>query len=511
MQYKRNSRFAKSPRLILLLVLTLIGLFTLNHCTVNGSFTDKATTQTEIEVSQIIRTTTPTHTNKLNNPSSGITTIETATNSLHPMPTPSPTKTAHTIPTTTSKPNHSLDKTSDLLFLSKNELYRWDHVTNFTNILVKNVSEFVVDLSGMHIGIIKPENVAANGEKLFDIMLLDFDSMQLHSLGKFSGLADKLSISPKGNWLTVHILAKDQNIILINTDNTEEIVKLGNCGDETNSFCSGIVWSNDNKKLAWSDHKGIWVVSTDGTSPQLILDNKITVKDPEGNKTTIEVQFNELRWSPYGRFLLAEVSPIDSEVHWQSIIDTRRHHIASIPDTLSQEENEQNLLWLNDGTILLIQNPTNNDKNNTPFIKIWKATPTREDLLILKKFYRINPNYITTITNLPDSNSAITAHWPIQIRDEEILFGITWLDNKTSPVLLSLNLDSGKLTEISKLPVFTNKVFWAPDYSGVLIIGDHNSILYKSFLSNQLLDLSKILSSGSTNFFWLPPKPRKNN
>jgi len=387
---------------------------------------------------------------------------------------------------------------------------RWDHVTNFTSILVDSVSTFVVNKSGMRIGIIKPKKVVANGEKLFDLVLLDFNEMKLHTILNSVRTLDHISISPKGDWIAFRNLADNRSIYLISTtDNIVERLKLGTCGSIENDFCSGLVWSNDNLYIAWSDKSGVWVTKPEDIRTERIIEPEIIIKDPEGNISKVSVRFSNLQWSPYGRFLLAKVSSISSNIQWYAIIDTRRKKAALIPDTFSPIDTETNIFWTPNGRIILIQG-SDIAPDSSPYIKIWKVTPTRDDLILLEKSIKISSEMILNLSHLPDTESALTVHWTQQWKDNEILFGVTWQDNKTAPLLLKYDIENGKITEIAKIPIFSSKVIWSPDFSGVLIIGNHESLLYKSFISGEILDLSSILGINATNFFWLPPKPRSD-
>jgi hypothetical protein len=387
---------------------------------------------------------------------------------------------------------------------------RWDHVTNFTSILVDSVSTFVVNKSGMRIGIIKPKKVVANGEKLFDLVLLDFNEMKLHTILNSARALDHISISPKGDWIVFRSLADNGSIYLVSTtENNGERIKLGTCGQIDKVSCSELVWSNENLYLAWSDESGVWVTKPEEIRTERIIKPEIIIKDPEGNISKVSVRFSNLQWSPFGRFLLAKVSSISSNIQWYAIIDTRRKKVALIPDTFSPIDTETNIFWTPNGRILLIQG-ADIASDNSSYIKTWKVTPTRDDLILLEKNINISPGMILNLSHLPDTESALIVHWTQQWKDNEILFGVTWQDNKTASLLLKYDIENGKISELAKIPIFSSKVLWSPDFSGVLIIGNHESLLYKSFISGEILDLSSILGTNATNFFWLPPKPRSD-
>lgn len=492
------------------MIVVIAFIFLITACSSNTSIIATPSPLTNIKE---IRTKTPTKLSSIT--ATAINTQIIMSQEQLPSPTikDNPSENSSTTPTPlfpTAIPKLKPDQTSDLLFLSEGNLMRWDHITNFTNVLVESVSDFAVNNSGMLIGLIKPKKVIANGEKLFDLVLLDFNSMQLHTILKSESNLDHISISPKGNWIAYRSLSNNGNIYLISTtDNLGKKIKIGTCGQAEGNSCSELVWSKDNQKIAWSDKNGIWIAKPDKKSADLIIKSEIFIKDPEGSEIKVDVQFSNLKWSPFGRFLLTKVSSISSDIQWYAIVDTKRKNFALIPETFSHANNEINILWTTNGRILLIQN-SDTSPDKTAFIKIWKPTPTRDDLLLLERTTEIPSEMLLDIAHLPKTSADFFIHWSQQLKDDKILFGVTWLDNKTAPLLLEYSVENGKITEITKIPLQSSKVIWSPDFSGILIIENNTSFLYKSFISGDILDLSSILGLDATNFYWLPPKPRSD-
>src|SRR5690606_5459963 len=117
-------------------------------------------------------------------------------------------------------------------------------------------------------------------------------------------------------------------------------VEAGLCLPETAQDCASLIWSADSRELLWNDSRGIWVTQPPRGLARQVLENQISVTDPRGGKTDVQVSFNQLSWSPGGRFALAQVALIGSDVHWQAVLDTRMGRLIQVPDTYTLGEEQ---------------------------------------------------------------------------------------------------------------------------------------------------------------------------
>ena len=442
-----------------------------------------------VAVSKIItRTPTPTPISKISSPTSTI----------------QPTIIDKITPTITSSIDLNIKYSSDLLFLSENNLYIWNHTNNSVQILNENIFEYDADVKGKNLVLLKSQNMVANGVELFDLIVQDLETSEQLIIIDDSPRLYNLSISPNNEWVTYNPNQNGGKIIARNT-NSDQIIELGFCHQPLNSTCQSIVWSTDSREMLWGDQRGMWHMKLDWESPHLVTNNTIEVIDPDGNVSEISVTFDNFSWSPLGRYALCTIVPSTSATKWYAVIDTRRNRITEIRDSLLTGIQTTNVSWLLDGSFVVGYDAQING-NHILFLDLYRVVPTQGNLLQLINSYPLQKQIMPTPVTNSDQEWSYMIDWPEQLTGGQLNFGMLVSDANTPPILFKYIFDKNYLELINHIPSYTQMVYWAPDSSGALIVGVNNEIFFSHNEQGTLTDLHQVLGASATDFAWLPPK-----
>ena len=443
-------------------------------------------------------------------PSQEPTHTATSTGMGHPTISLSPTVHASkssTPPSPVLPTTQSPEMTSDLLYLTDGKLMRWDHVTDYSNLLASGVEEFAVSESGKKIALLKTTNITANGVELFILAILDFDTKQITNLIENTPRLYAVSISADGKWIAYTTDVGNGTIFVINTDDGEQKFEAGTCNHEDDGSCNKLAWSPDGGNLLWTDDRGIWKFNVELGSSHLLHPNVVRVTDPKGGEGEVSVQFGSLAWSPKGRYVLLEVIPSDSGVRWQGILDTKNGRFAQVPNSSDYSTLDACACWSKDGSLMVGQSG-NSAEDRPPNINVWGIVPTHNDLLILDKNFELDSQFFPSLSNLDEFEQHYFPNWLSQINENKSYFGLTLIDTNSNPLLFELDLRNGTLSEIIVIPYNPIDVLWSPDGVGALIIGKNSEIIFAPFDGSLMRDLHLRLGEDAHNFIWLPPTPR---
>ena len=443
-------------------------------------------------------------------PSQEPTHTATSTGMGHPTISLSPTVHASktsTPPSPVLPTTQSPEMTSDLLYLTDGKLMRWDHVTDYSNLLASGVEEFAVSESGKKVALLKTTNITANGVELFTLAILDFDTKQITNLIENTPRLYAVSISADGKWIAYTTDLSNGTIFVINTDDGEQKFEAGTCTHEDDGSCNKLAWSPDGGNLLWTDDRGIWKFNVELGSSHLLHPNVVRVTDPKGGEGEISVQFGSLAWSPKGRYVLLEVIPSDSGVRWQGILDTKNGRFAQVPNSSDYSTLDACACWSKDGS-LMVGHSGNSAEDRPPNINVWRIVPTHNDLLILDKNFELDSQFFPSLSNLDEFEQHYFPNWLSQINENKSYFGLTLIDTNSNPLLFELDLRNGALSEIIVIPYNPIDVLWSPDGVGALIIGKNSEIIFAPFDGSLMRDLHLRLGEDAHNFIWLPPTPR---
>ena len=403
--------------------------------------------------------------------------------------------------------------TSDLLFINNNRLLRWDHVTRYSSNLAENVVAFTTNTTGSQIVLLRPRSMAANGEELFDLDVLDFYNKQTRHLSQGTSRLLDLALSPDGDWLAYqHNPDGNFAISLLNISDPATPVSLGLCEALLSNRCTPPAWSPDSQSLLWSDQRGLWIAGVGKGYVSLLHTSTVEIPDPQGKISQIEAQFAAPEWSPTGRFALVQVNPNQSNASWHAVIDSLTGRLGQVLDTYQVSPQQVSVNWLPDGK-LAVARSSDQVLQAPATIQVWHVMATNPALLVSAGQYKFPTDILSSeATSVDISNPVINSlrlNWIQQTNPGHLLFGAIQPESPTQMGLYDLNLLTKSVTQFVQFTSDIKKILWAPDGSGMLIITSDGEVLFTSADGKETINLKSTAGSSSTGFIWLPPTLRK--
>ncbi len=406
------------------------------------------------------------------------------------------------LPTATEPP----EAISDLFFLVDEQFVRWDHVTNYLTPLAERVEDFSISAGGERIALLRPTQITANGVALYDLDLLDLHSKQIRALFKGIPRLQGLWISPDGRWVAYQPGAEN-SLYAISINDVGQPRLLGTCSQENGLACESVVWDPGSYALLWQDAQGIWISKLDKAQPGLVVKKRIEVTDPKGQKTALPVVFEDLSWSPGGRFILARLKT-EAGVCWYAVLDTRQGRWIEAPGTFSQSTpTRASATWMDDGRLLVVR--AGDPAGQPPAtIDIWQIVPTRDEVLALDQEIEL---YQMPRPGFEDANHAaitVFVRWADQIDAQSIGFAVTSTNLEAGIYLYQVDLAHEIVTQINPSGIQAATVLWSPDHSGALLVGDPGPLQFILADGSGALQLNNLAGKQPGKFFWAPPEPR---
>lgn len=397
--------------------------------------------------------------------------------------------------------------TSDLLFISDGKLMRWDHVTDFKTPLVEGVWEYSASQDTRRIVLLRDTKITANGVALYNLDLLDMETKQVTSLLKGIPRINRLTISPNGLWVAF----QEQNeasptIYVLNIRHPDQRQQLGICHEPVGEFCNEIGWSPDNYALFWEDAQGIWISKLGKGQPKLLTGHNIEVSDPRGEMSQVAVAFNDVNWSPGGRYLLTQVIT-EAQVCWFAVLDSYQSRWTEVPGTFDNIcPTSASVNWTDDGK-LLVANISQQTAYPNLTLSQWQVIPTRTGLFALEREMEFSNLQIDLTGSSPAGETELITLWPGKILDKFIGFGIGTANPANEMALYLIDLEQEQLKVIIRRPDQADLALWAPDGSGVLLLGASKKVVYVPF-QDVLIDLAESHGIFGDRFVWTPALPR---
>lgn len=393
---------------------------------------------------------------------------------------------------------------SDLLFLSEQRLGRWNDVSNELSLVTANVISFASSKNGQKIALLRSRDLANQNGNLFNLDVMNLETNRISTILPDIQEIFQMVISPDGQWIAYTSQEQGGSIFLLSTEAGASPQKLGNCSqlDHTLNCNNGPIWSLDSRSLAWSDEQGVWVYTLENGETVLAIPGKLEVSDPKGELSHVQVSFDQMNWSPQGRYLRAAVSPNGSEVHWQAILDTLTGRVGEVPETYAQALTSSVLSWLPDGVLCQIRS-SDPQQNQGPVAKLWRVLPTRDDLLLELNTFSLQSNdFPSAANNLPDLNDVPA--WLEPIDNRLVSFALFLPEQARPGVLFTMELEYGVVEKINEIPDDTQMILWAPDHVGTLVQGQQGNILFIPRDGSAPKNLTSSLGSDAKDFRWLP-------
>lgn len=403
--------------------------------------------------------------------------------------------------------------TSDLLFINNNRLLRWDHVTRYSSNLAENVVAFTTNTTGSQIVLLRPHSMAANGNELFDLDVLDFYNKQTRHLIQGTSRLLDLALSPDGDWLAYqHNPDGNFEISLLNISDPTTPVSFGQCEALLSNRCTPPAWSPDSRSLLWSDQRGLWSAGVGKDNASLLHKSTVEIPDPQGKISQIDARFAAPEWSPTGRFALVQVNPIQSNASWHAVIDSLTGRLGQVLDTYQLSPQQVSVSWLPDGK-LAVARSSDQVLQAPASIQVWHVMATNPALLVSAGQYEFPADIRSSdATSFDVSNPAINPlrlNWIQQTNPGHLLFGAIQPDSPTQMGLYDLNLLTKSVTQFVQFTSDIKKILWAPDGSGMLIITSDGEVLFTTADGKETINLISTADSSSAGFTWLPPTLRK--
>jgi len=405
--------------------------------------------------------------------------------------------------------------TSDLLFISAGRLIRWDPHTRYGVALAEKVVQFSASRSGKTLALLRRKGIAANGQELFDLELLDFETKQTQPLLRLKPDLADLALSPDGNWLAYRTPLDGGKIYAAPAADPEAVSLLGECaaGDEppAEGECSPLVWSPDSKALLWTDPRGVWLAQNSSSPAENLSPGKVELSDPKGQPVQVEAGFSEPRWSPLGRFALVRVAPRQSAVSWHAVLDTKTGRLVQVIDSFLLQESDSSLAWLPDGRFVVAH--ASQPLQRLPAeAQLWSVVPTRAELLQAGQKFQFDLDTVLSQLELREAQNAadqtICLEWAQFSQPDYLGLGVRLLSPSPRLLLFELHSQKGLLTPLAELPQNTRQIRWSPDGTGVLLISQERRLTYLDLETLELIDLNGELLRPD-DAAWLPPVLRK--
>lgn len=403
-------------------------------------------------------------------------------------------------PTSTSLPEY----TSDLLFISDDDLVRWDQLTKTILPLAKNVFDYSSSKDGLRIAMLRPSQITKNGVRLFNLDILDMRTKQINSVVREIGFLSQLSISPDGRWIAYQLESDPTTIWGVEINHPVAQLELGKCLRADSGSCALSSWAPDGLSLLWQDSLGLWLTKPLKPQSALAASHDMEVLDPKGQKAQINVEYSDFTWSPQGRFGIAQIET-QAGICWNAVLDTRQGTWIEIPETFDTACPTTSAIgWLDDGRIVAIQ-PQNAESRSGIRIVLYKLVPTGKEPLVIDQNFNISTQQMPSVA--ASANSKLRARWPDQTMGDFLNFGVTTtLGNDVT--LFRVDLKKEELENFSTVHISPGELLWSPDSQGVLIQTEQNNPVFFNWMGKEIVEFDSAVIPPNQNFQWFPPTPR---
>lgn len=396
---------------------------------------------------------------------------------------------------------------SDVLFLAGNKLERWRPTTKQVIVLASDVVEFAANDSNMRIGLLQTNNITANGAELFSLSMLDYRTRESTTLLKETSRLHNLKLSPDGQWLSYATLEDQGTVRIISTDGENRSQHIGQCTQMQLRQCGeNLAWSPDSRTLLYSDDRGLWRGEVGREEPVLLFSNLLDIKDPRGEQNQVEVGFEDLDWSPAGRYAMAWVQVQESGVRWKGIIDTRVIRVVELPGTYELLSKTTNAIWTQDGGLFLVHGGRTAE-HIEPYIQFWSVRPTDQNLLLLESTFRFGPGQLIVQPTEAFGPGDFYPAWLHQLYENVFAFVLSNLASSNTTTLVTFDAHNNVLQPVAELPISFSSISWAPTNTGALVSGQQKELIYTSLNGGEPIDLRSVLGRETCCYSWLPPAP----
>ncbi len=391
----------------------------------------------------------------------------------------------------------------DVLYLRQGGLHRWSHVTRQVETLFGpsvpglggalkaestlfpgEVVDFATDRLQRRVVVLVDRGISANGVGLYDLVLLDLARGAARQLQGEVRRLDRLALSPDGSRVA-YSDALSRQIYLLSLEQGPSPQELATCQSDNPGACTP-TWSVSGKFLAWADAQGIWQASAPDWQASLASPLTISMLDIDGSPREVQVHAGRVSWSPFDRYLLAEVSPHTGQQYWLAVVDMRTGMADEIPGPTFSADSRAPAAWLPDGSLITLH--VQPASNGTVQVNLWQVFPTRKPMPMLQRRLELRME----AAGFADLQMIANRYLLFRAQDENNLKG--WLAR--------LDLDFGQLNWILPVPGGARQAVWAPDGSGVFVAVEPDISVYASAGGARLTDLRDWFGDELSNLTW---------
>ena len=390
-----------------------------------------------------------------------------------------------------------------LLFLADSSLKHWRPYSGHANLLLNDVWDYSSSVNGQRIAVLQSQKITANGSQLFDLNVFEPKTRQIQTLLAAIPEPHLLSISPYGLSIAFWDRQGGGDVIITPSTNPSQPTRTGSCEQKASANCHELLWSPDSRELLWSDSRGIWI-SKDSQEARLAVPGKVQITDPQGDQSEVQVLYKPISWSPVGRFILVDVIPSASSVHWLVVIDTRTGVAVELPftyGTLQSSMPSYAATWLKDGRLALAY-VDREQPSRFPRIRIYQVVPTNDEFIVLDQD---RETYEASDMLSPTDHPGIfyTPGWLGQTSQETISLALIPSEPVTPPALVSQDLESGDLVILHTLPDNTLDVIWSHSRADAIILDRVTQTFWGPAEFGPLVEMDSVFGSNSQKFVWL--------
>jgi len=394
----------------------------------------------------------------------------------------------------------------DFVFVSQGTAYRWDHSENQVAPLLEDaeysqggVVALAADSDQNSILLHREKGIAANGVELYDLLLYSYESGDLRSVLREIARLYTLRISPDGRWISYFNQVDGGVVYVLDLEGDMEPRKIGECGANEGGMCGGLAWSPNSGSLIWADELGIWGYSFTQQVLNKIIDPEVEIRDNQGITSTVQVHFSNPVWSPFGRYILANVRPDRSQVSWLDIIDLRTGRAAEIPGTFQIERPSTQGAWLKDGRLVIL----NQSDLATGFqLSVFEPRPTRAGLLMQAD---VELDFSSFFDDLLEPESIQFTN-PVAISDRYLTLRYFPAETGSETGLILIDLEFGIGERLTTIPQDTIDIAWSPDGAHAILLSKRGGTFILDRERKQLYNLQEILPESSEQILWIETK-----
>ncbi len=446
---------------------------------------------------------------------------------IPPKPTTTPTKIVDTTPILTHTAIPSVEDSAiipahDMLLVSSGDLRLWSSqtgevsrvfqepeslgtpVSTLSGTQKSRVADIKLDGKYQRIVILRSRGISANGVEIFDLELMDLTSGTAQVLLEETPAVYNLGISPDGEWVTYTFQPQGGGpIFSINTQDASEPIIIDVCEAETESNCEGITWLEDQNSIMWIDRDGVWLSAPPNFEPVRIVENRVPIIDLEGNERTIEVNYSHLRWSPKGRYLLTDIHPLRSEIHWEGVIDTLRGGVIEVPGSYEYDQPSAAAEWLPDGDLLVLQTQMYGPVQKLQ-VTIYNVVPTSETLLVQEQAYALDFSEVLSEEVGNKEDVEFVPQYIFPESDRTVWTILVFPQDGIHSRLFQLDLKYRLVTKVYETPIGEIGYHWSPYSPEAILAVQPEGLYYFSETLPRVYDINPVLGVDSCCFQWMP-------